>query len=717
MQQTYAGLAEPASLFGDRPAWAIYLLVAAITALGIALRFAIDVFGDEVVPFAIFYTFILACTLLGGVGAGFLSLAMYSLAASIFWIEPRYALGMSDAGLINLLLFMISNGAMILVAHHLRMAHFRLRQNEARLKLAQDVGRIGIWDLDIKTGALWWSPAFYTVTGISPDQPPSVEAVIERIVPADRDRARAVFEAARQGANRLDVDFRFNRDDGTTICLAGRAELFRDAQGKPSRLLGINFDATPIRTIESERDEASGLLRTFFDSLPGAAYVKDADGRMMLGNAGFAVAVGHAPESYQGKTDIEFIRDPDHARAMMKHDKDVLLSGESHQFEEDLVMADGKLSHWLSVKTPFRDADGRIKGLVGISLDVTERRQAAKRLRFLAEEVDHRAKNLLSIVLSIVRLTKLDDVAAFKTALTGRIQALARAHNLLAASRWQGVDIAALVKEELAPFNRSGAEQIRISGPSLTLEPNASQALAMVLHELAINAATYGALSVEGGQLTLGWRLDQIGGRTIVELVWAETGGPAVAAPAAPGFGSTAVRGAIEHQLDGEIDVDWAMSGVTCRIAFPAAGNVSPEQPVVAPQDDDQKVNSANSPDLDLTGKRVLIVDDEALVALTLKEAVEKFGSSAVELASTTSAAMASIRQHAPDLAILDVNLSGAKSTPVARVLRGLGIPFIYCTGYAEPADQIEPDLEAETLTKPADLQELAVALKRAVGG
>lgn len=712
----YAGIAERIHLFGNRPAWLVYVIAAAITVLGIALRIALDAFGEDVVPFAVFFPFILACTLFGGLGAGLLSLAMCSLAAIVFWIEPRYTLGMSGAGLVNLVLFIATNGVSILVAQWLRTAHFHLRQNEARLNLAQDVGRIGIWDLDLKTGALWWSPALYMVTGISPDQPPSVEAIIRRIVEADRARVMAAFDAARQGINRLDVDFRFNRDDGTTIWLTGRAELFRDAQGRPSRLLGINFDATSIRTVESERDEASGLLRTFFDSLPGAAYVKDAEGRIMLGNPGFALAIGRPYESCIGQTDDQFVRNPEHARAIIAHDKAVFESGEAQQVEEDMEMPDGRLSHWLSVKTPFKDAEGRIKGLVGISLDVTERRQAARRLRFLADEVDHRAKNLLSIVLSIVRLTKVDDVALFKSALTGRIQALARAHNLLAASRWEGVDIAALVKEELAPFNRTGAGQIMMSGPSLTLEPNAAQALAMVLHELAINAASYGALSAERGRLTVDWKLSESSGQTCVELVWAESSGPAVAVPAKPGFGSTAVRGAIEHQLGGEIHIDWAPSGVTCRIAFPAARNISLDTPVAVPAPENPS-KPASNPNLDLSGKRVLILDDEALVALTLREAIEEFGAIDVELASTTVSAMALIRSQAPDLAILDVNLAGVKSTPVARMLRELGVPFIYCTGYAEPAGQIDPGMEAETVTKPADLDELAGALKRAVAG
>ncbi len=711
-RSAYRGITEPIGFLRNRSAWITYSAAIALTAGVAGMRNSLEIFGEGISPFALFFPVVLVCTLFGGLGPGFLSLSIASVAAIYLWLEPQGMMTMSGPEVISITLFITSNLVNIFVADRLRTALGSLRESEARLSLSQEVGRIGIWDLDLKTGTMWWSPSFYEVAGIGPDHSPSAAAFIGRIDDLDRGRATLAFERAQQGLERLDIEFRFNRDDGETVWLAGRAELFRDARGKPARLLGINFDATPIRTAESERDHANALLQTFFESLPGAAFAKDLDGRYLMGNPIFAEAIGHTPNSFLGRHDLELLIDKEQARTIMANDKAVIEGGTARQLEEALVLPNGEMSYWLGVKAPFRDAAGQPRGIMGISLDVTDRRKAEERLRFLADEVDHRAKNLLGVVLSLVRLTKVGDIAAFKAAVSGRIEALARAHTLLAANRWQGVNIAALVHAELEPFGRAGTERVCIAGPSLMLQPNAAQALAMAVHELAINAGTYGALSVEEGRLTVAWELTERGADNILELYWTETGGPEVAPPTEPGFGSTAIRGAIEHQLGGEFDLVWAPTGVTCRIAFPLARSMVS----AAPQPGDTPLAPAAAPANDLAGKRVLVLEDEALIALTLMDTLRELGCTIVGAASSAPAALDRLEEVTPDLAILDVNLAGSSTAPVAKALRSRGVPFVYCTGYAEPALQIEQDLLAPVITKPVDPRELAEALRKAIG-
>lgn len=714
--EPYRGITEPTAFLHDAPVWAPYLIAVVLTTATVGIRRWLDVLGEGISPFTLFYPVVLVSTLIGGYGPGIVSLAIAAVAANFLWLEPRGFLAMTGAAPISFMLFLVSIAVNIVVAERLRTTLRRLRDSESRLNLSQDVGRIGIWDLDLRTGGLWWSPSFRKVTGIGPDVAPSVGAFMERIAEPDRERALACFDTARRGLDRLDIDFRFNRDDGSTIWLAGRAELFRDAQGKPTRLLGINFDATPIRTAESERDQANSLLKTFFDSLPGAAFAKDMEGRYLLGNPVFATAVGRPPEFFLGRDDREVLPDAEQARIIMSNDQAIIAGGQMRQIEESLVLPNGETSYWLAVKTPFTDAAGQPRGIMGISLDVTERRKAEERLRFLADEVDHRAKNLLGVVLSLVRLTKVDDVASFKAAVSGRIEALARAHTLLAANRWEGVDIATLVREELAPFARHGSERIGIGGPSLMLLPNASQALAMAIHELAINAAMYGALSEEKGKLSVTWALNERDRETYLDLHWIETDGPEVAPPARAGFGSTAIRGAIEHQLGGEFELTWAPTGILCRLAFPLAPNIATDRSLAASARRERAQGFTAAPEIDLAGKRVLVLEDEALIALTLMDTLRSFGCTIVGPAANSAAALALVQQKAPDLAVLDVNLAGSSSAPVAHVLREAGVPFVYCTGYAEPALQIEPELLAPMLTKPIDPEELAAALRKALG-
>jgi two-component sensor histidine kinase/CheY-like chemotaxis protein len=310
-----------------------------------------------------------------------------------------------------------------------------------------------------------------------------------------------------------------------------------------------------------------------------------------------------------------------------------------------------------------------------------------------------------------VQLTRNNDASAFKSAVSGRIQALARAHSLLAQSRWEGVNIQTLVREELAPFSRIGANRIQLNGPPLRLRPTASQALALALHELATNGAKYGALSVENGTLEVSWRIiDADGGRSL-ELQWQESGGPPVRPPSREGFGSTVVRTSVERQLAGAIEFDWAPNGLRCRIVVPADQlDVSPETSASFPAERVARFATSR-----LEGRRVLIVEDEALISLELEQAVRALGCEVVGPAGSPGVALEAIRKSAPDLAILDVNLGGQSSDRVARALRALDIPFIYCTGYAEPSERMEDGLEAEIIGKPIDSRALADAFRRLI--
>ena len=158
----------------------------------------------------------------------------------------------------------------------------------------------------------------------------------------------------------------------------------------------------------------------------------------------------------------------------------------------------------------------------GVTVDITDRKEAEERQALLAREVDHRARNALALVQSIVRLTRSDSIKSYIAAVDGRIGALSRAHTLLAQSRWQGADLAHLVDEELAPYRTADAGRITVSGPDISLEPRTAQTLGLALHELSTNAAKYGALSDMSGRVKVAWELQP---ENLV-LHWTETGGP-----------------------------------------------------------------------------------------------------------------------------------------------------------------------------------------------
>lgn len=585
------------------------------------------------------------------------------------------------------------------------------RLAKERLDLALNSGAIqGTWVWDVPTDIITADERFARTFGIDPIEARrgiSIARAVEAIHPEDQETVRNAIQAALEARGAYRCEYRVRNSEGVYrwVEASGRVEV--GADGSPVRFPGVAVDVEERRRLEADRDRATNLLKAFFDTFPGAAYAKDHDGRYLLGNRGLSEAIGLDASAFLGRTDVEILARADNAETIMAHDRGVMASGVSQQIEEDLVHADGRTSQWLSIKTPLRGTGDAVIGLVGVSLDITERRQAEDRERLLAREVDHRAKNLLSVVQSVVQLTKSPDIAAFKAAVAGRIHALARAHSLLADSRWQGVNLDTLVREELAPFSRSGSDRFVIEGPSLRLRPAASQALALALHELATNAAKYGALAYEQGQLDVRWRYVGPWDQRSLELTWQEVGGPPVLPPTRTGFGSTVIRTSIERQLGGVVAFSWDRHGLHCRIEVPAS-----ELEVMAPPVATEQPPQVEGEAVAAEAARILIVEDEALIALELEQTILDLGYEVMGPAASNDEALQLVAARRPDAALLDMNLGRETSERVATELYRLGVPFLYCTGYADAGDPGDAKA-AGVLRKPLEMKSLTDALNR----
>jgi PAS domain S-box-containing protein len=227
--------------------------------------------------------------------------------------------------------------------------------------------------------------------------------------------------------------------------------------------------------------------------------------------------------------------------------------------------SDGEVRRLSSRGEIVRDGEGRLQRMIGVVTDVTERQRAEERQSLLANEVEHRARNALSVVLSLIRLTPGEDVASFVDAVEGRIGAMVRAHALLAEERWEGADLRTVVAGELAAYGANAD----LSGPRVRLRADAAQPLSMVVHELATNAAKHGALSAPGGRVTVRW--EEVGPDRTLRIRWVEDGGPPVAGPPGdPGFGSRLMRALVGDQLRGAIALEWRPEGLRCTILVPA---------------------------------------------------------------------------------------------------------------------------------------------------
>jgi PAS domain S-box-containing protein len=382
----------------------------------------------------------------------------------------------------------------------------------------------------------------------------------------------------------------------------------------------------------------------------------------------------------------------------------------------------GEIRWCIGTAAPSIDASGHVTRISGVTVDITDRKIAEERQALLAREVDHRAKNALALVQSIVRLTRASDIAAYTTAVEGRIRALSRAHTILSLSRWQGADMRGLVEEELAPYRTGETAKIETSGPNVSLQPAAAQSLALALHELVTNAAKYGALSSTSGRVHLAWELNP---GTLV-LKWTESGGPPTLPPSSPGFGTRIITASIEGQLAGQTVFDWRPEGLQCVLSVPRDdmtpvkgrnGRASPEAPA-----------TAGPATITVTGNRVMIVEDEALVAMALRESLDELGFSVIGPFNRISEAMIALRNNHIDAAVLDVNLGGELIYPLADVLAADHVPFVFITGYG--AEEIEPryasvpilqkPIEAGALksvfVRPSTLSPEAAAGRRMVG-
>jgi two-component sensor histidine kinase len=218
----------------------------------------------------------------------------------------------------------------------------------------------------------------------------------------------------------------------------------------------------------------------------------------------------------------------------------------------------------------YFDGDRRERGtasVVGTVHDITERKGREEKEHLLIREINHRAKNMLSVVDAIAHQTATRNPEDFIERLSERIQALSANQDLLIRNAWQGVEIGALVRAQLAPFADLMGSRIVVRGPKLRLNAASAQAIGLALHELATNAGKYGALSTDTGRVDVSWGTD---GDTFA-MSWTERDGPPVAAPTRRGFGTIVIERMAERSLGGSVDLDYAPSGVTWCLTCPPA--------------------------------------------------------------------------------------------------------------------------------------------------
>ena len=339
----------------------------------------------------------------------------------------------------------------------------------------------------------------------------------------------------------------------------------------PSEAERVKAGAALRQTLAELKDTKASLreglerLAAIVQFSDDAIISKDLDGIVTSWNKGAERLFGYSAEDIIGKS-ITILIPPerqDEEHAILGH----IRRGDSVEHCETVRRRkDGSLVDLSLTISPVRNAEGKIIGASKIAHDITERKRSEAQISALAREAEHRAKNLLANVKAMVRLSQSDTLNGLKEAIEGRIEALANVHSLFARSRWTGAELGSLVRQELSPYSRDREMRTRIDGPTLMLNPDLAQAIAVALHELATNAAKYGALSSAKGQVRVEWSRTENGK---LVLHWTEAAGPPVNPPTRKGFGTHVMEAMIRGHLGGDVRLDWRAEGLVCEIALP----------------------------------------------------------------------------------------------------------------------------------------------------
>lgn len=514
--------------------------------------------------------------------------------------------------------------------------------------------------------------------------------------------------ALREGRPIRGVEAIAERPDGTRVRFMPYPTPLRNGSGRLTGAINLLVD----RTDQEEARIVSARLAAIVASSDDAIVSKTLEGRITSWNEGATRIFGYDADEMIGQPIIRII--PPELHGEEKSILAKLRRGEHvHHYESVRVAKDGhRVEISLSV-SPLRSSSGEIVGASKVARDISDRKQAERSQQLLVEELNHRVKNTLATVQAIANLSsrRARGLGEFVSSFTGRVQALAKAHTLLTRARMEGAEITSLVREQVL-LDDVGDGRVTCSGPTLLVGAQSTVHLAMVLHELATNARKYGALSVADGRLSIVWELRAEAGRILL-MHWEERGAPTVSVPKGQGFGTTLIEQSLRGH-GGAVSMRYLADGVTAEIRLPlpeldlpAAGSQT-RVATVTPG-----MTSARHPDRrrGLAGKRIVVIEDEPLIALDVEAILAAAGCEVVGTAGTLEEARQLIAAAEYDAALVDGNLAGHAVDDLAVALTQRNIPFAFITGYGR--DFLPNGFrEAAVVTKPFLENQLLAAVE-----
>ncbi|WP_421993718.1 PAS domain-containing protein [Roseococcus sp.] len=684
----------------EGPEGALFIAVGLETRAAVAAAAAADRRAWLMIVGSLLLTFLLAIL---GFHATIARPVQRLLAASRHWAEQEWAVRVGSVG--GGREFERLAGAFDGMAATVETRIAERQNAVARMRAVLSVAPQVVLTAD-REGRVDWANEFWCRTTGLTEQESLQDGWLAGLHPDDRTGAwtawrLAMAQDAPGGEARFTREVRLRRAlDGAWRWFLLRSGPIDDGQGGVAAWAVVGVDFHEHREAQAAIAATAAQLQATYETAPAGLCLMDRELRYVALNEKLAQTNGLPVAAHLGRRFVDLA--PHVAPELEPALRRVLETGNPVEEFEMRVIVGGGERFWLCSSYPVRGARGEVTGVSAAMIDITARKRVEVSERMLSREVDHRAQNALSVVRGLIRLSAADapdDVPALVEVLEGRIGAMSRAHNVLSREKWVGADLREIVRQELAAH----ADRAVAEGPPLRLTPESAQPLTLVLHELITNAAKYGALSLPQGRVTLSW--ERAGSDVL--LTWTEQDGPRLEAPPGRlGFGSMLIDANIRGQLDGRIERHWEPEGLRCRITLGAEALAGGAMPGTLP---------GAGP---LTGRRVLVVEDDAVSAITLAAALREGGCEVEGPAATVEEALRLVEKAGKlDAAILAGTLAGRSVQPVAQLLRRRAVAVLHLSPLGIPVDgAAEADILPRPFTAHALRAALAAALARAVG-
>jgi PAS domain S-box-containing protein len=441
--------------------------------------------------------------------------------------------------------------------------HERLAASEARFRAA--IGAVDgiLWTNDASGRMVGDQPGWSALTGQTLEEYRGF-GWVDAVHPDDAGPTLEAWKAALARGGPFTFEHRVRRHDGAWRDFAVRAVAALEADGSIREWIGVHADITERKRAEERLRESEARFRAMADSAPAPVWMTSAAGGITFANEAFAEFAGIDAEALLGDAWIGMIHPEDIAEvgARRAAARGAPEGPRAYGFEARFRCGDGGYRWMVANARPQIDARGQFQGYIGMAMDMTETKAAEARQRLLINELNHRVKNTLASIQSIVRQTLRADETPVRVRerLIERLLAMSAAHDVLTRESWEGAALDDIVRQGVAPFiDDREPGRVSIDGPSLRVGASTALSLALAVHELATNAAKYGALSIPAGKVAIAW--DQAGEDGAV-LTWAERDGPPVTPPDRKGFGTRLLDRGLSADLGGQPKLTFDVEGV-----------------------------------------------------------------------------------------------------------------------------------------------------------